>query len=103
QSTAGKTTTADIATSLYGKPDEQRLTWYGTALGIANEALAHNDGLLSLDEVGKARTLSMSTRQLIPCLMARGRYRGQKKAVTALWQAGEPWRSVPERKISPRS
>ncbi|WP_408673257.1 DUF927 domain-containing protein [Xenorhabdus doucetiae] len=53
QSTAGKTTTADIATSLYGKPDEQRLTWYGTALGIANEALAHNDGLLSLDEVGQ--------------------------------------------------
>lgn len=52
-STAGKTTTADLATSLYGKPERQRLTWYGTALGIANEAEAHNDGLLSLDEIGQ--------------------------------------------------
>lgn len=52
-STASKTTTADLATSLYGEPKAQRLTWYGTALGIANEAEAHNDGLLSLDEIGQ--------------------------------------------------
>ncbi|MDR3105688.1 MAG: DUF927 domain-containing protein [Yokenella regensburgei] len=52
-STASKTTTADLATSLYGEPNAQRLTWYGTALGIANEAEAHNDGLLSLDEIGQ--------------------------------------------------
>ncbi|GEM_PF-567885 len=53
QSSAGKTTTASIATSLYGDPDALRLTWYGTALGIANEALAHNDALMPLDEVGQ--------------------------------------------------
>ncbi len=46
QSSAGKTTTQNIASSLWGEPDAQRLTWYGTALGIANEAEAHNDGLL---------------------------------------------------------
>ena len=54
QSTAGKTTTQNIASSLWGEPDAQRLTWYGTALGIANEAEAHNDGLLPLDEIGQA-------------------------------------------------
>lgn len=53
QSSAGKTTTANIASSLYGNPDMLRLTWYGTALGIANEAQAHHDGLLALDEVGQ--------------------------------------------------
>ncbi|HCM1914245.1 TPA: DUF927 domain-containing protein [Salmonella enterica subsp. salamae serovar 28:r:e,n,z15] len=52
-STAGKTTTADIAASVWGSPDLLRLTWYGTALGIANEAEAHNDGLLPLDEIGQ--------------------------------------------------
>ncbi|WP_440867562.1 DUF927 domain-containing protein [Symbiopectobacterium purcellii] len=51
QSTAGKTTAEDLAASLYGEPERQRLTWYGTALGVANEAEAHNHGLLSLDEV----------------------------------------------------
>jgi putative DNA primase/helicase len=53
RSSAGKTTTANVAASLYGHPDLLRLTWYGTALGIANEAEAHNDGLLPLDEVGQ--------------------------------------------------
>lgn len=51
QYTASKTT--GLATSLYGEPKAQRLTWYGTALGIADEAEAHNDGLLSLDEIGQ--------------------------------------------------
>lgn len=54
QSTAGKSTTADMAVSLYGDPDLQRLTWYGTEYGMTNEAVAHNDGLLYLDEVGGA-------------------------------------------------
>lgn len=53
QSSAGKTTTANIASGLYGNPDMLRLTWYGTALGIANEAQSHHDGLLALDEVGQ--------------------------------------------------
>lgn len=53
QSSAGKTTTANVVASLYGNPDLLRLTWYGTALGLANEAAAHNDGLMPLDEVGQ--------------------------------------------------
>ncbi|WP_409339890.1 DUF927 domain-containing protein [Lelliottia wanjuensis] len=53
-STAGKTTAEDFASSLYGLPKPQRLSWYGTALGIANEAQAHNHGLLALDEIEQA-------------------------------------------------
>lgn len=53
QSSAGKTTTQNVASSLYGNPDALRLTWYGTALGLINEAAAHNDGLMPLDEVGQ--------------------------------------------------
>lgn len=67
QSSAGKTTTANIASSLYGNPDLLRLTWYGTALGIANEAQAHNDGLMPLDEVGQgadARAVATSSYAL---------------------------------------
>ncbi|EMM4083552.1 DUF927 domain-containing protein [Shigella flexneri] len=67
QSSAGKTTTANIASSLYGNPDLLRLTWYGTALGIANEAQAHNDGLMPLDEVGQgsdARAVATSAYTL---------------------------------------
>lgn len=53
QSSAGKTTTANVAASLYGNPDVLRLTWYGTALGLVNEAAAHNDALMPLDEIGQ--------------------------------------------------
>lgn len=67
QSSAGKTTTANVSLSLYGYPDDLRLSWYGTALGIANEAEAHNDGLMPLDEIGqgaKARDVSASAYTL---------------------------------------
>lgn len=53
QSSAGKTTTANTAASLYGSPDKTKLTWYGTALGMVNEAAAHNDGFMSLDEISQ--------------------------------------------------
>ncbi|MBM7342724.1 TOPRIM and DUF927 domain-containing protein [Pantoea coffeiphila] len=67
QSSAGKTTTANVASSLYGNPDQLRLTWYGTALGLANEAAAHNDALMPLDEVGQgadARSVAQSAYAL---------------------------------------
>ncbi|MDJ6849822.1 DUF927 domain-containing protein [Salmonella enterica] len=53
QSSAGKTTTANTAASVWGSPDRTKLTWYGTALGMLNEAVAHNDGFMSLDEIGQ--------------------------------------------------
>ncbi|MFV0547713.1 MAG: DUF927 domain-containing protein [Limnobaculum xujianqingii] len=52
-SSAGKTTTGNAATSIYGEPEELKLTWYSTALGLVNEAAAHNDGFMPLDEIGQ--------------------------------------------------
>ena len=52
-SSAGKTTTANIATSIYGHPDEIRLSWFSTPLALANEAQARNDGFMPLDEIGQ--------------------------------------------------
>ncbi|WPD76399.1 DUF927 domain-containing protein [Dickeya fangzhongdai] len=52
-SSAGKTTTGNIASSVYGDPNALKLTWYSTALGLVNEAAAHNDGFMPLDEIGQ--------------------------------------------------
>ena len=50
----GKTTIGMMANSVWGHPEELKLSWYSTALGLANEAAAHNDGLMSLDEIGQS-------------------------------------------------
>ncbi len=52
-STAGKTTTANIASSIYGHPDKTRLSWNATGLGLTNEAAARNDNFMPLDEIGQ--------------------------------------------------
>ncbi|MDG6312998.1 DUF927 domain-containing protein [Glaesserella parasuis] len=52
-STAGKTTTANIASSIYGHPDKIRLSWNATGLGLINEASARNDNFMPLDEIGQ--------------------------------------------------
>ena len=43
-----------VANSVWGHPEALKLSWYATALGLANEAAAHNDGLMSLDEIGQS-------------------------------------------------
>nr|WP_240321937.1 DUF927 domain-containing protein [Pasteurella multocida] len=39
---------------MYGHPDEIRLSWLTTPLGISNEAQARNDGFMPLDEIGQS-------------------------------------------------
>ncbi|MBE0150229.1 DUF927 domain-containing protein [Serratia fonticola] len=79
QSSAGKTTTANIASSLYGNPDMLRLTWYGTALGIANEAQAHHDGLLALDEVGQGADPKSVATSAYTLFNGSGKLQGAKE------------------------
>lgn len=50
----GKTTIGMVANSVWGHPEDLKLSWYSTSLGLANEAVAHNDGLMSLDEIGQS-------------------------------------------------
>ncbi|WP_272677602.1 DUF927 domain-containing protein, partial [Providencia sp. PROV076] len=78
QSTAGKSTTADMAVSLYGDPDLQRLTWYGTEYGMTNEAVAHNDGLLYLDEVGQGADPKHVYKSAYTLFNGKGKIQGAK-------------------------
>ncbi|WP_272663336.1 TOPRIM and DUF927 domain-containing protein [Providencia sp. PROV134] len=79
QSTAGKTTAADMAVSLYGDPDLQRLTWYGTEYGMTNEAVAHNDGLLYLDEVGQGADPKHVYKSAYTLFNGKGKIQGAKE------------------------
>ncbi|EGK6862575.1 DUF927 domain-containing protein [Salmonella enterica subsp. enterica serovar Glostrup] len=79
QSSAGKTTTANIASSVWGEPDTLRLTWYGTALGIANEAEAHNDGLLPLDEIGQGSNARDVATSAYTLFNGAGKLQGAKE------------------------
>lgn len=79
QSSAGKTTTANIASSLWGEPDALRLTWFGTALGIANEAEAHNDGLLPLDEIGQGSNARDVATSAYTLFNGAGKLQGAKE------------------------
>ncbi|MDE1484477.1 DUF927 domain-containing protein [Xenorhabdus bovienii] len=54
QSSAGKTTTVEAASSLYGDPEELKLSWHGTNHGLNNEAAARNDGFMPIDEIGQS-------------------------------------------------
>jgi putative DNA primase/helicase len=62
----GKTTSAKVGGSVWGKPTEQILNWDSTALALTNAAAARNDGLMMLDEVGQGNpdAVSMSAYRL---------------------------------------
>ena len=45
ESSKGKSTTLNIANSIYGNPEKIKLSWSTTATGVKNEAAARNDGL----------------------------------------------------------
>ena len=53
-SSKGKTTAARLALSVWGDPETTKGNWDTTPLGLQNLALARNDGLLVLDEIGQA-------------------------------------------------
>lgn len=91
QSSAGKTTTANIASSLWGEPDALRLTWYGTALGIANEAEAHNDSLLPLDEVGQGSSAKDVATSAYTLFNGAGKLQGAKEGCN---RELKRWRTV---------
>ncbi|WP_265494689.1 TOPRIM and DUF927 domain-containing protein [Providencia heimbachae] len=91
QSTAGKTTAADMAVSLYGEPDLQRLTWYGTEYGMTNEAVAHNDGLLYLDEVGQGADPRHVYKSAYMLFNGKGKIQGAKEGGNRQVQN---WRTV---------
>lgn len=52
-SSRGKTTTLKLVNSIYGHPKETMLTWNTTDYAMTNEAVAHNNGFISIDEISQ--------------------------------------------------
>ncbi|WP_051940740.1 DUF927 domain-containing protein [Stenoxybacter acetivorans] len=77
-SSDGKTTTGKVALSVWGKPEELKLSWEGTGHGFANAANACNDGLMLLDEIGQAspRVVSHTAYSVIN---GKGKVQGAKE------------------------
>lgn len=68
---------------------------YGTALGIANEAEAHNDSLLPLDEVGQGSSAKDVATSAYTLFNGAGKLQEPKRAAIGSLNAGALWRSVP--------
>ncbi len=54
-SSKGKTTTLNIANSIFGNPSLIDLSWNMTPTALNNEASSRNDGFITLDELGQAK------------------------------------------------
>lgn len=54
-SSKGKSTTIHLANSIYGDKSKLVKTWNSTPYAIQQEAVARNDGFLTLDEIGQAK------------------------------------------------
>ena len=50
----GKTASAFVAASVWGKPEQIKVSWNGTSLAFQNIANASNHNLVYLDEIGEA-------------------------------------------------
>ncbi|TID28445.1 hypothetical protein JO83_02985 [Avibacterium paragallinarum] len=79
QSSKGKTTTLNIANSIYGNPKEILLTWNTTPHGINNEANSRNDGFLTLDELGQAKKFYEVENIAYSLFNGSGRIQGMKE------------------------
>ncbi|WP_265576086.1 DUF927 domain-containing protein [Proteus sp. CD3] len=74
-----------------GDPDLQRLTWYDTEYGMTNEAVAHNDGLLYLDEVGQGADPKHVYKSAYTLFNGKGKIQGAKEGGNRQVQS---WRTV---------
>lgn len=83
-SSAGKTTTGNAATTVYGEPEALKLTWYSTALGLVNEAAAHNDGFMPLDEIGQGSNKRAVADAAYALFNGVGKIQGPRRAVIGM-------------------
>ena len=74
----GKTTAAKAALSVWGNPDAAKLSWNGTALGFGNTALARNDNLLVLDEIGQVKHAKTVSETAYAVIDGTGKIQGHK-------------------------
>ncbi len=78
-SSKGKTTTLNIANSIYGNPDLIDLSWNTTPTALSNEASARNDGFITLDELGQAKKIFDVENIAYSLFNEKGRAKGMKE------------------------
>ncbi|WP_309461188.1 DUF927 domain-containing protein [Escherichia coli] len=78
QSSAGKTTTVEAATSLYGDPEVLKLSWDATRYGLTVEAAARNDGFIPIDEIGQGGRINDIAQSAYSLFNGVGRIQGRK-------------------------
>ncbi|EFE0933794.1 DUF927 domain-containing protein [Escherichia coli] len=78
QSSAGKTTTVEAASSIYGVPDELKLTWDATKYGLTIEAASRNDGFMPIDEIGQGNNVKDVAGSAYSLFNGTGRIQGHK-------------------------
>lgn len=78
QSSAGKTTTVEAASSIYGLPDELKLTWDATKYGLTVEAASRNDGFMPIDEIGQGNDVKHVAGSAYSLFNGTGRIQGNK-------------------------
>ncbi|EGP1634387.1 DUF927 domain-containing protein [Salmonella enterica] len=79
QSSAGKTTTVEAATSLYGDPEMLKLSWDATRHGLTVEAAARNDGFIPIDEIGQGGRIAEIAQAAYSLFNGVGRIQGRKE------------------------
>ncbi|TCJ97952.1 putative DNA primase/helicase [Volucribacter psittacicida] len=79
RSSKGKTTSLNIANSIYGNPNEIKGSWDTTQAAVTNEASARNDGFITLDELGQAKKIHEVATIAYSLFNEVGRNRGAKE------------------------
>ncbi|MFC1011006.1 DUF927 domain-containing protein [Pasteurella multocida] len=78
-SSKGKTTTLNIANSIYGNPSLIDLSWNMTPTALNNEASSRNDGFITLDELGQAKKIYEVENIAYSLFNEKGRGQGMKE------------------------
>ncbi len=87
-SSSGKTTALEAAVSVYGKPEHFMKTWRNTANALEGTALAHNDGLLALDELSQINPKDLDQ---VSYMLGNGQKKG-RATVTGNAKPVSTWR-----------
>lgn len=78
-STKGKSTTLNLANSVYGNREKISLNWNSTPHAMNNEAAARNDGFMTLDELGQAKNFNDVANIAYSLFNGSGRLQGMKE------------------------
>jgi uncharacterized protein (DUF927 family) len=87
-SSSGKSTIMEAAVSVYGKPEHYMKTWRNTSNALEGTALAHNDGLLALDELSQINPKDLD---IVAYMLGNGQKKG-RATITGNSKPVSTWR-----------